>query len=174
VPSWEPLSASDIAEEVCAQSELRAKELNVELSQSFAPDSGEFEADPQAVRALLSNLVENSMDACRMDENASEHKVTVSVSGLPNHVEFEVEDNGIGMDQETRDKAFTLFFSSKGTGTGLGLFISDRIATAHGGTIDLESKPGEGTRFVVRLPRKKPAQSEPAESTAAEMEALHV
>jgi PAS domain S-box-containing protein len=174
VPSWEPLSATEVAEEVCSQSELRAKELNVELSKSFAPDAGEFEADAQAVRALLANLVENSMDACRMDENASDHRVSVSVRGRSEHVEFEVEDNGIGMDQETRDKAFTLFFSSKGTGTGLGLFISDRIATAHGGTIDLESKPGEGTRFVVRLPRTRPAQIEPADSTADEMEELHV
>jgi PAS domain S-box-containing protein len=174
VPSWEPLSAIDVVEEVCAQSELRAKELNVDLSKSFDAEAGEFEADAQAIRALLANLVENSMDACRMDENASEHMVSVSVKGCPEHVEFEVEDNGIGMDQETRDKAFTLFFSSKGTGTGLGLFISDRIATAHGGSIDLDSKPGEGTRFVVRLPRNRPAESESEDSSPAEMEALNV
>jgi len=174
VPSWEPLSAIEVAEEVCAQSDLRAQELNVELSKSFTPDAGELEADAQAVRALLANLIENSMDACRMDENVPDHLVKVSVRGYAKHVEFEVEDNGIGMDEETRDKAFTLFFSSKGTGTGLGLFISDRIATAHGGTIDLESKPGDGTRFVVRLPRKRPARVEPTDSTADEMEALHV
>ncbi len=61
------------------------------------------------------------------------------------------------MDQETREKAFSLFFSSKGMeGTGLGLFISNRIARAHGGAIDLESRPGQGTRFAVELPRKRP------------------
>jgi signal transduction histidine kinase len=75
-------------------------------------------------------------------------------------VEFEVEDSGIGMDQETLNKAFTLFFSSKGTGTGLGLFISDKIAQAHGGSIELESKLGVGTRFVVRLPRTRPPELE--------------
>ena len=64
------------------------------------------------------------------------------------------------MDQETREKAFSLFFSSKGTeGTGLGLFISNKIAQAHGGSITLESTEGEGTRFIVSLPRNRPIDS---------------
>jgi len=172
VPSWEPLSAIDVAEEVCNQSELRAEELNVELSKSFEPDTGEFEADAQAIRAMLANLVENSMDACRMDEKKSEHNVKVRARGFDEHVQFEVEDNGVGMDEETRDKAFTLFFSSKGTGTGLGLFISDRIATAHGGSIELESTPGVGTRFVVKLPRLRPAQVEPDVAEPVDVEAI--
>jgi len=61
------------------------------------------------------------------------------------------------MDRETREKAFSLFFSSKGTeGTGLGLFISNKIAQAHGGSIMLESKENKGTRFIVTLPRNRP------------------
>jgi signal transduction histidine kinase len=174
VPSWEPLSAVEVIEEVCSQSELRAAELDVSVTRAFDPEAGELEADAQAVRALLANLLENSMDACRMDQNESEHTVKVSVRGLADQVQFEFEDNGIGMDEETRDKAFTLFFSSKGTGTGLGLFISDRIATAHGGNIELESTPGVGTRFVVTLPRRRPAGSQPTDTTSAEMEASHV
>ena len=174
VPSWEPLSAIEVTEEVCNQSELRAKELGIELSMSLEAEAGEFEGDAQAVRSMLANLVENSMDACRMDDKKSEHKVFVSVRGFTDHVQFEVEDNGVGMDEETRDKVFTLFFSSKGTGTGLGLFISDRIATAHGGSVDLESEPGVGTRFVVKLPRIRPpeVEVEPDEADVAEMEAL--
>jgi signal transduction histidine kinase len=74
-------------------------------------------------------------------------------------VRFEVEDDGLGMDQETQEKAFSLFFSTKGTGTGLGLFISDKIAHAHGGDIDLYSKLGEGTKFIVTLPRVRPNES---------------
>ena len=174
VPSWEPLSAAEVAEDVCSQSELRAKELNVELEKSFDSGAGNFEADAQAVRAMLANLVENSMDACRMDEKKPDHKVTVGVLGFDDYVQFEVEDNGVGMDEETRDKAFTLFFSSKGTGTGLGLFISDRIATAHGGSVELESEPGVGTRFVVKLPRKRPPELEvePDLADVAEIEAM--
>jgi signal transduction histidine kinase len=66
---------------------------------------------------------------------------------------IEVEDNGLGMDRETREKIFSLFFSSKGIkGTGLGLFISNKIVDKHGGDIVVESEPGRGTRFTVRLP----------------------
>ena len=95
-------------------------------------------------------------------------------AGQADHVQFEIEDNGIGMDQETREKAFSLFFSSKGTeGTGLGLFISDRIARSHGGTIELESQPGVGTRFVVKLPRKGLPRQEPEDLDLPEKETFH-
>lgn len=158
VPNWEPLAAAEVAADVCEMMESRAEDLKVELRKDLDPEAGQFEADASAVRALMANLVENSLDACRLDEKKPEHRVLVRVRGEPEHILFEVEDNGIGMDRETLEKAFTLFFSSKGTGTGLGLFIADRIAQAHGGAIDLESKPGEGTRFVVRLPRERPPE----------------
>jgi len=164
VPTWDTLSAPTVAKEVCSMLERRAKELEIDLSCAIDQDAGEFEADAQAIRALLANLLENSLDACRLNQKESDHKVVFKLRGSPDHVEFEVEDNGIGMDQETREKAFTLFFSSKGTGTGLGLFISDKIAQAHGGSIELESQLGIGTRFVVRLPRTRPPELEPEES----------
>ena len=82
---------------------------------------------------MMVNLLENALDACRLDVDETEHRIAVRLAGHDDHVRFEVEDNGIGMDRETCEKAFTLFFSSKGTGTGLGLFISDKIARAHGG-----------------------------------------
>ena len=85
--------------------------------------------------------------------------MVVRVTGDPEMVRYEVEDDGLGMDQETQEKAFSLFFSTKGTGTGLGLFISHKIARAHGGDIDLYSKLGEGTKFVVTLPRVRPIES---------------
>jgi PAS domain S-box-containing protein len=173
VPNWEPLSAVDVAEEVCALIEPRARDHNVRVAKDLDPDAGQFEADPQAIRSLLVNLAENSMDACRLDSKKPEHQLAVRLRGFPEHVQFEVEDNGIGMDQETLDKAFSLFFSSKGAdGTGLGLFISDRIARAHGGAIDLDSKLDVGTRFAVKLPRKRPAQQEPEVSRPPAKEML--
>ncbi|MBF0104665.1 MAG: HAMP domain-containing histidine kinase [Deltaproteobacteria bacterium] len=66
-----------------------------------------------------------------------------------------ITDNGVGMDQETKNKAFSLFFSSKGTeGTGLGLFVSNKIALSHNGTISIESTLGQGTCFTIVLPNK--------------------
>jgi signal transduction histidine kinase len=173
VPNWESLSAADVAQDVCGLMESRAQDLKVQLTTDLDPDAGAFEADAQAVRSLLVNLLENSLDACRLNERNSEPRVAVRVSGQPDHVEFEVKDNGIGMDQEAQEKAFTLFFSSKGTGTGLGLFISDRITRAHGGTLELESQLGVGTRFVVRLPRKRPPTPQAQFSQPTGMDVAH-
>ncbi|HUT09228.1 MAG TPA: histidine kinase N-terminal domain-containing protein [Thermoguttaceae bacterium] len=174
VPNWEPLSAVEVAEEVCSLTEPRAKDHNAQLTATLDPQAGLFEADAQAVRSLLVNLLENSLDACRSDGGKDLHQVDLRLRGSADHVEFEVEDNGIGMDRETREKAFSLFFSSKGTeGTGLGLFISDRIARSHGGTIELESEPGVGTRFIVRLPRKRPGMQEPEDPQSFQTEAFH-
>jgi len=171
VPNWESLSAVAVAEDVCSLTASRAKDHDVQVITSLDPDAGEFEADAQAVRSLLVNLIENSLDACRLDGDKPERRVDVRLQGSADHVQYEIEDNGIGMDQETKDKAFSLFFSSKGTeGTGLGLFISDRIARSHGGTIELESEFGVGTRFIVRLPRKRPLPQEPQAPDPTEME----
>lgn len=158
VPNWEPLPAAAVLEDVVGLMESRARELGVPLTMVADADAGEFEGDAQAIRSLLVNLIENSLDACHVDQAKAGHRVAVRLRSLPAEVQFEVEDNGIGMDRETRERAFTLFFSSKGGGTGLGLFIADKIARAHGGTIDLETQPGAGTRFVAAIPRRRPPE----------------
>ena len=90
-------------------------------------------------------------------DSSRDHLVSISVNDEGGFVLFEVTDNGIGMDRETREKAFSLFFSSKGSeGTGLGLFISNKIAHEHGGSIKLDSEPGQGTKFLVKLPKQRP------------------
>ena len=155
-PNWKMLSAPDMAKEILNIMEARATELDVELRSEIDAGAGDFEADPQAIRSMLLNLMENSLDACRVDSNMTDHHVTFGLKGYDDHIRFEIEDNGIGMDQETREKAFSLFFSSKGAkGTGLGLFIANKITEAHGGRIDLESEIDKGSRFAVIIPRKK-------------------
>jgi len=173
VPNWETLDAGELAFDVVSMMESRSKELVVGLELEAEGSAGAFEGDPQAVRALLANLVENSLDACRMAESCEGHNVTVRVEGDEASVRFRVEDDGIGMDRETQEKAFSLFFSSKGTGTGLGLFIADKIAKAHGGFIELSSEPGKGTTFVVTLPRERPPIAELPDSPMTRGTTIH-
>jgi signal transduction histidine kinase len=131
----------------------KASDINTELSIEMAPDVGMFAGDAMAVRAMLMNIIENSLDACRADRDKEEHCVQVNVRREPPFMIFEVEDNGIGMDRETREKIFSLFFTSKGIkGTGLGLFIANKIIDKHGGHIDVTSEPKRGTRFLIRFP----------------------
>jgi PAS domain S-box-containing protein len=170
VPALEPIQASEIVGEVCDILQPRVEETGVALDRDVPPEAGELQADPEALRALLVNLLENSLDACRLDKKKDDHRVTIGAAGDDGHVTFTVSDNGIGMDRETCDKAFSLFFSSKGSeGTGLGLFIADKIARAHGGEIRLESEVEKGTRFVVTLPRK-PSPERPSEGEGDDAE----
>jgi PAS domain S-box-containing protein len=133
--------------------EKKASDADTTFEVDIAVDTGVFPGDPQAIRAMLLNLLENSLDACRMDKDKDSHTIRLGIRRDPERMVIEVEDNGMGMDQETREKLFSLFFSSKGIkGTGLGLFISNKIVDKHGGSIGVDSEPGRGTRFEVRLP----------------------
>ncbi len=155
VLEWFP--AESILEEVGGVIRGKASECGIEVQAEIDPMAGDLAADRKAIRSLLVNLSENALDACRVDKRKTAHRIKLGLRGYPDSVEFVVEDNGIGMDRETREKAFSLFFSSKGgDGTGLGLFISNRIVRAHEGKIQLESELNAGTRVIVRLPRRGP------------------
>jgi PAS domain S-box-containing protein len=156
-PQWEVISVKELMEEICENFGERAKRNKIDYICEIDPNADRFEADRNAIRSLLLNLLDNSLDACRIDTNKNIHTVTLAVKGNPDQVIFEVSDNGIGMDRESREKAFTLFFSSKGAGgTGLGLFIANKIAEAHRGSINIESEEGKGSKFTVSMLNKRP------------------
>jgi PAS domain S-box-containing protein len=110
--------------------------------------------DPSLLEQVLVNLVVNAGQAM-----PNGGKLTIRVDGAPrtdargDWALVEVEDSGIGMDEETRRKIFDPFFTTKSHGTGLGLASSYGIVKQHGGDIVVESQPGKGTRFRVLLPR---------------------
>jgi PAS domain S-box-containing protein len=143
----------------------KAGDLGIDMSFDIAEDVGSFQGDSSAIRAALANLLENSLDACRVDDKKSEHSVDVQVRRVDPWMIFEISDNGIGMDRETRQRIFSLFFSSKGAkGTGLGLFIASKIVDKHGGDIKVESRRGRGSRFLIRLPVEARPSTRPAEA----------
>jgi len=159
-PNWEVLSCVELVKDLRSLVEGRALEQGVVLDVKCCQQAGSFEGDSKAIRSMLVNLLENSVDACRLDTRKNEYKVSLEIASNAEEVRFLIRDNGIGMDRETREKAFTLFFSSKGTGgTGLGLFISNRIARSHGGRIELQPEAGKGTEFLVVLPRSRPSDT---------------
>ena len=165
-PQWERISINDIFVEVYNMVERKSSDHNVKLICEREEKVGYFKGDYKAIRTLLVNLLENSFDACRLDRKKEEHFVRFSVEELDDIVRFTIEDNGLGMDRESQEKAFSLFFSSKGAeGTGLGLYISNKIAQSHGGSIDIASKAGLGTKFTVTLPIQQPAESKQEEGT---------
>jgi signal transduction histidine kinase/DNA-binding response OmpR family regulator len=135
-----------------------ARRHGIGLKFASPPESlGSILVDPQWFPASLVNILENAVDACVLDSRKKKHQIYFKVYADANdRICFEIKDNGMGMDRETREKMFTLFFSSKGSkGTGLGLYIVNNVVAAHGGAITVESTPGKGSRFTVSLPRSK-------------------
>ncbi len=100
IPTKMAISMFRMAEprsKVCDLVQSRADDLEVELIREFDESGGALEADPQALRSLLVNLIENSLDACRLDKKQPEHRVTVRVGGTGDSVLITISDDGIGM-----------------------------------------------------------------------------
>ena len=154
---WDQVDVLKFAAEVASVIEPKMQKHEVEFVRDFDPAVGRLEIDAGFVHSALINILENAADACVKDKSKKGHRVVFGVREDKNAIVFTISDNGIGMDQETRKKIFTLFFSSKdGEGTGLGLFISHKIVEQHGGTILINSKLGAGSEFIVRIPKVIP------------------
>ena len=111
--------------------------------------------DAEDMRVCIENLVSNAMDACQVADN-EELKVTIRVLERDGVISYEVADTGCGMDYEVKRKVFTTFFSTKGLGgTGLGLLVTRKIVHEHGGRIEVESTPGQGSVFRIDLARER-------------------
>ncbi|MCG6945015.1 MAG: response regulator [Deltaproteobacteria bacterium] len=156
---WERTDVLTFAHDVALTVEPKALGHNIEFVRDFDDAAGEFEVDAGVLSSALTNILENALEACIEDNSKKSHQITFRVRQDKDNIVFDVSDNGIGMDKETREKMFTLFYSSKGReGTGLGLFISNQIIEQHEGSIQVDSTPGEGSRFIVRMPKILPEE----------------
>jgi signal transduction histidine kinase/CheY-like chemotaxis protein len=104
--------------------------------------------DPQELREALTNIVLNALDAM-----PSGGVLTLRTEQDVDHVRCVVTDNGVGMTDEVRRRVFDPYFTTKGErGSGLGLSVMYGIITRHGGEVEVDSQPGRGSRFIIRLP----------------------
>ncbi len=143
------------AGDVAANIETRIRGANIEFYCDLAPDPGELEIDPGILRSALINIFENAMEACIEDLSGESHKIEFKVRQDEDDAVFEITDNAGGMNNDQIRQMFNLFHSSKGLkGTGLGLFITKKVIQKHGGRILVDSEPGQGTQFHVRIPIK--------------------
>ena len=112
--------------------------------------------DEAALREVLTNLIFNAADAM-----AEDGQITLRTRCEDPSVLLEVSDAGGGMTEEVRQRCLEPFFSTKGTdGTGLGLSMVFGVIQRHNGTIEIESEPGQGTTFRIRLPIQTPSSSQ--------------
>jgi signal transduction histidine kinase len=135
--------------------------FEIKLRQSFDPSAGAADIFPQDIRRALLNMISNGFYAAtrrRAEINGGDYEptLTASTNNLGDRVEIGIRDNGTGMTVDVKEKMFNPFFTTKptGEGTGLGLSIShDIIVKQHGGSIEVDTQPGEFTEITVILPR---------------------
>jgi two-component system, NtrC family, sensor kinase len=135
--------------------------FEITLKRSFDPAAGEADLFPQEITRALLNLISNGFYATtkrKAEANGGNYEPTLAAAtkDLGNRVEIRIRDNGTGIPSEVKEKLFSPFFTTKpaGEGTGLGLSIShDIIVKQHGGSIEVDTRPGEFTEFRIILPR---------------------
>ena len=143
---------------------LRAKEknFNAKTDTSFDPAIGKINIIPQDIGRVLLNLINNAFYAVdekrKLGGNGYMPRVSISTRKGEQEIFITVSDNGQGIPEPIVDKIFQPFFSTKptGQGTGLGLSLSYDIVQAHGGEMKVETREGEGTAFLVKLPIQAP------------------
>jgi len=165
--NWKKTEIRKIANDAAFMVEPKIGKRNIALIRDFHEPLGSFEVDEGVFRPALINILENAVEACMEDKAEKEsYRIVLTVRKEADFILFEVSDNGMGMDKEIRENIFNLFFSSKGhNGTGLGLFIANKIVLQHGGSIRVTSEPGQGASFTICMPRILPLQ---VKSAAAE------
>lgn len=154
-PRPSPVSLPAAVHEAVALFAPRAREFHIDL-EARIDSPVEILGEPKDIHALVSNLLSNAIEACNADEDDQKvHHVVARVFQDKGAAVIEVEDNGAGMDPATRNALFHEIVSTKGSaGTGLGLVTSQKVATEHGGSIAVQSEPGKGSVFTVRLPAR--------------------
>ncbi len=154
-PEYTKCSPNTIVEDVCDLFFEIARENEIEIDKDLDPSIQEVFLDPQTLHRALTNLLSNALDACLSQDGTAAHpQVTLRTRAEANRqLRVDVIDNGCGMDREIQDTLFTSFFSTKGAkGTGLGLLVTRKLIEEHQGTIAVDSTPGRGSTFSIRLP----------------------
>lgn len=129
--------------------EARARGRDIEVCREFG-DLPPVDGDPAELREMLTNLIFNAVDA---QPKGGTITLRASPGAGGDNVLLEVADTGTGMSEEVRRRCLEPFFTTKGdAGTGLGLSAVYGIIQRHGGTIDIDSAPGRGTRFMITFP----------------------
>jgi signal transduction histidine kinase len=163
----EPTDINKLADEYLrlAYHGLRAKDknFNIILKTDFDETIGNINIIPQDIGRVILNLITNAFyvvnektQSAVATPTAAKYEPTVSVTTkkVADRILISVSDNGNGIPQKILDKIFQPFFTTKptGQGTGLGLSLSYDIVKAHGGELKVETKEGEGAKFIIQLP----------------------
>ncbi len=150
------ISPSVVVDLVIQLLEHRLKSYDVSIKTIRRRSLPEIQADPEQLKEVLVNLVMNACEAMGKGGKIVIYEEEAFVKPLGRATVIRLSDNGPGIDEAIKDKVFQPFFTTREEGTGLGLSIATRIVEEHKGWIDVTSKKGEGTTFIITLPIEEP------------------
>lgn len=150
-PNTERCRLEEMIEETVNLLSLDPRSSNVEIERQIDDDLPPFQASRDQLSQVFLNLGLNALDAMQEQEDG---RLNISAEHQDDEVEVAFSDNGEGIPEDLQYEIFTPYFSTKDReeGTGLGLSIAHSLVEAHNGSIEVESEPGEGTTFTVRIP----------------------
>jgi len=125
------------------------KQQGISLIRKYPHNRLSCYGDLEQLKQVCFNLILNAIQA--MPEGGELH---IRAYDDAEHIRIEIEDYGCGIPDESMDRIFTPFFTTKEDGTGLGLYVVYRVIQAHQGTVEVDSTPGRGTKVLIRLPKK--------------------
>jgi PAS domain S-box-containing protein len=169
---FKPVRVATLLERAVELYGSRIEAQRIDVQRDYARDLPAIWADQEALYQALVNLVTNALDAMPSGGVLILRAGSADAEGLGSgrvgsgrRVAIEIEDSGVGIPPAAVDRVFNPFFSTKDSGTGLGLALTYKIVDDHGGSIDVRSLPGVGTTFRLVLPVMPEAPPDPPQDT---------
>jgi signal transduction histidine kinase len=154
---YSSVQINDLLDEALELAQDRMELKEIELEKHYAPDLCHVYVDKEKMKIALLNIIVNALEAMEKGKGQLVFRTRV----MDDRCQIEISDNGVGMDEETLARLFEPYFTSKKKGNGLGLTNTQNIILNHKGNIQVKSKPGAGTTFIVTLNmNRKPVESE--------------
>jgi two-component system nitrogen regulation sensor histidine kinase NtrY len=147
-PNLTEVVVKDLLDEMAMLHKKELADHNICVSVDLPSGGLIIQADKTMIEQVLINLIKNAIQAF---DSQTERKIFLSAYDNEGHVIISVKDNGNGIDADALERIFVPFFTTKKTGSGIGLSLSRQIMRQHGGQITVKSKLGEGTEFLLRF-----------------------
>lgn len=149
-PDRKAIDLNEVCQGALTVLEAAIERRNVVLSADLDPELHPVEGDAKLLYQVVLNLLKNAIEALDIRDDGGE--ISVTTRNREGEVQVEIADNGPGIHRDLHAKIFQQFFTTKSSGTGLGLTIVRQIVESHNGRVDIDSEEGRGTTFFIALP----------------------
>jgi signal transduction histidine kinase len=147
--SFQKISIQDIFDQTLAMASDRIILKNIQVNAVYPAEEAMVNADPEKIKIAVLNIIINAIEAISHDHG----KLNIKIENLKKAYEVSIDDNGTGISEEHLSRLFEPFFTSKRNGLGLGLASTFAILQSHHITVDVKTRLGKGTCFILSFPK---------------------